>query len=51
MSWLDASAAMATSPHMDVESTHQGLTRDLDLKLLIDMIFINRPTALRTLLG
>ena len=51
MSWPDTSAATATSPHMDIESTHQGLTWDLDLKLLIDMVFIDRATALRTLLG
>ena len=51
MARLNAAAAMATSPYMDIESTHQGLMRDLDLELLIDMVFVGRPTALGTLLG
>ena len=51
MSRLNASAATATSPHMDIESTHQGLTRDLDLELLIDMVFVGQSTTLGTLFG
>ena len=51
MPWLKASAAMATSPQMDIESTHQRLARDLDLELPIDVLFLNRSTAVGTLFG
>jgi hypothetical protein len=34
---------------MDIESTYQGLTRDLDLELLIDMVFVGGSTTLGTL--
>jgi hypothetical protein len=36
---------------MDIESTYQGLARDLDLELLIDMVFVGQPATLGTLLG
>ncbi|HUT58398.1 MAG TPA: hypothetical protein VNA25_11190 [Phycisphaerae bacterium] len=36
---------------MDIKSTHKGLAGDLDVELLIDMVFVGRPTTLGTLLG
>jgi len=36
---------------MDVESTHNGLARNLDLELLIELVFFGLSAALGALLG
>ena len=51
MSRLNTSAATAASPHMDIESTHQGLTRNLDLELRMDVVFFGEPATLGALFG
>ena len=51
MARLEASAAAATSAHMDVESAHNGLAGDLDLELLINMVFVGLSAAVGTLFG
>jgi len=51
VSRLDASATAATSAHMDIEPTHNGLAGDLDLELLIDMVFVGLSATLGASLG
>ena len=51
MAWLKASAAAATTAHMEVEPPHQRLAGNLDLELPIDMIVFCRSAACGALLG
>lgn len=51
VSRLDPPATPATSANVDIEPTHKGLARNLDLELLIDMVFFGRPSAGGALIG
>jgi hypothetical protein len=51
MSRLKAPAATATSAYMDVEPTHNGPAGNLDLELLINMVFVGLSATVGALLG
>ena len=47
----DAPTALLAIADVNVKTPEDGLTRDLDLKLLVDVIFLDIAAAVRALLG